>query len=382
MEETTLRGRDIIPASRFRPQETWVEVVRRRPGRTTTAVATAAGTASAVRPSSLPARREAGSRVKPQKPPNSSAVTLTCPPGKYEATMRTAKSSIKPEDMDITRMHFKRAVTGALTMEIPGDKDGKKASALAERLTALFAGNEEIRVARPIKTAELRVKDLDDSVTAGEVSGAVAESGGCPAEEVRAGAVSRAPNGLGTVWVRCPLTAANKIAAMGRIRVGWASARVELLGVRPLQCFRCLEGGHVRRNCPSSADRSGRCYRCGAEGHIARECRAPPKCPVCADLGLPANHRAGSKACGPSRRKRRGGLAPPTPPTSVEVAVPAAATTTKRSGDPGSSGEGEAPRRESPRPQRTTKKRKTEIPPSATGESEVMELEDSAEYTQ
>lgn len=61
--------------------------------------------------------------------------------------MRTAKASIKPEDLAIERMRFKRAVTGALTMEILGDKDGQKASALAEHLTTLFKGNEEIRIA-------------------------------------------------------------------------------------------------------------------------------------------------------------------------------------------------------------------------------------------
>lgn len=196
VEETILRGRDIIPASRYLPQETWVEVVKKCPRKAaTTATITATATA-AVRPPSLPIQRETSSRAKPQKPPNSSAVTLTCPPGKYEATMRTAKASIKPEDLEITRMRFKRAVTGALTMEIPGDREGKKANALAERLTTLFAGNEEIKVVRPTKTAELRIKDLDDSVTAGEVSKAVAESGGCLVEEVRTGAVSRAPNGL------------------------------------------------------------------------------------------------------------------------------------------------------------------------------------------
>lgn len=149
--------------------------------------------------------------------------------------MRTAKSSINPEELDIKRMRFKRAVTGALTIEIPGDKEGKRANALAERLLSLFAGKEEVRIARPTKTVELRIRNLDDSVTAEEVALAVAESGECLLTEIKRGAVSRALNGLGQV------AAANRIVAAGRIRVGWASARVELLDVRPLQCFECLE---------------------------------------------------------------------------------------------------------------------------------------------
>jgi hypothetical protein len=56
----------------------------------------------------------------------------------------------------------------------------------------------------------------------------------------------------------------------------------------------------VRRDCSSALDRSDRCYWCGMEGHRARDCLARvPKCPVCADLGLPASHRLGSPSCKP-----------------------------------------------------------------------------------
>lgn len=134
-------------------------------------------------------------------------------------------------------VRFKRAVTGALTIEIPGNKEGKRASALAERLASLFEGNEEVRIARPIKTAELRIKDLDDSVTAGEVAQAVAGSGECSIEEVKTGVISRTPNGLGTIWIRCPLTAANRIAAAGHIRVDWVERQGRVVGLAPSPMF-------------------------------------------------------------------------------------------------------------------------------------------------
>ncbi|XP_029178739.1 serine/arginine-rich splicing factor RS2Z33-like [Nylanderia fulva] len=79
-----------------------------------------------------------------------------------------------------------------------------------------------------------------------------------------------------------------------------------MLEARPLQCYKCLEGGHVRARCPNNTDRSGRCYRCGEKGHAARNCTADVKCPVCADKGLPANHRAGGKACTPVHKGKRG----------------------------------------------------------------------------
>lgn len=79
-------------------------------------------------------------------------------------------------------------------------------------------------------------------------------------------------------------------------------AKVQILETRPLQCFRCLGGGHVKATC-TGVDRSARC------GDSGQDCSAKPCCPVCTDLGRPAGHRAGDKAC-PSahkRERRRGG---------------------------------------------------------------------------
>lgn len=128
------------------------------------------------------------------------------------------------------------------------------------------------------------------------------------------------------VWVQCPLSAANRIVEKGKIQIGWINTRVTLLEPRPLQCFRCLERGHVRDQCKSDVDRSRRCYRCGKEGHKAQQCDDAPKCPMCADLGRPANHRAGNKACTSARIKRRTG--PPVKTTKVAAQEPSKTTET------------------------------------------------------
>lgn len=153
--------------------------------------------------------------------------------------------------------------------------------------------------------AELRVMDLDDSVGSLDVIKAITLVGGCSAEDIKLGSMNRAPNGLGSIWLRCPLAAVNKVSQGGRVQVDWCRARVSLLDARPLQCYRCLEVGHVQANCRNKKDRRGQCYRCGQEGHLARECDAvSPNCAVCADEGRPANHRARGKAC-PHVRNRR-----------------------------------------------------------------------------
>ncbi|XP_076182678.1 uncharacterized protein LOC143154441 [Ptiloglossa arizonensis] len=166
-----------------------------------------------------------------------------------------------------------------------------RADRLAEKLGEALAPRG-VRVARPTKSAELRVCGLDDSVTREEVARALAQAGGCSEGDIRTGEVRRSSSGLGAVWARCPLPAARKLEAVGRIVVGWVSARIEVLAQRPLQCYRCLETGHVRQRCTSAVDRSGACYRCGAEGHRASHCAAAPKCPLSVpELIMQLTHR-------------------------------------------------------------------------------------------
>lgn len=140
----------------------------------------------------------------------------------------------------------------------------------------------------------------------------------------------------------------------------------------PLQCFRCLEGGHVRDQCKSETDRSRRCYRCGKEGHKAQQCDDAPKCPVCADLGRPANHRAGNKACTSARIKRRTRPpgqttreAPQEPPKTTETPAGREDTNTVEMVDT----------TEQPKPQRV----RSRLPKLEDTPSEMMALQEGGE---
>lgn len=79
----------------------------------------------------------------------------------------------------------------------------------------------DVRVSRPVKTAGLRLSGLDDSITNVEIAEAMAKMGYCHPDEIRVGEIRMAPSGTGTVWTRCPVHAANKIATVGCITVGW-----------------------------------------------------------------------------------------------------------------------------------------------------------------
>lgn len=329
------REKEAAPPRPATQVETWSQVVGRRSKR---------ATKNGPKGGSARKPQSGGKATAPQKrkAPGSAAITVTCPTGRYAEVMAEARRTICLADLGIHSMRVRRALTGALIFEIPGAESGaaeegrstgaaassaaSKADALAERMRGLFAAVDgpAVQIARPKKLAELRVRDLDDATTTVEVVEAVARAGGCGPTEVKVGPLKNAPNGLQTAWVRCPLRAANKIIAARRLLVGWASVRVDMLPTRTLQCFRCLERGHVRSTCGSDRDRSDRCYRCGEPGHRAQTCSAQPRCPVCSDAGRPAGHRAGSAACTAPLRKgvtpksgAGGETATPAPPSQL-----------------------------------------------------------------
>lgn len=135
----------------------------------------------------------------------------------------------------------------------------------------------------------------------------MASKGKCNVDEIKVGAVQMMRNGLYTVWVRCPLTAAVSIATLKKIGIGWTFAKVELLKARPVQCFKCWAFGHVRFSCTANIDRSNSCFNCGREGHSLRNCRSPPHCVICAAEGRRDDHRLGSNLCEASKEKPRRG---------------------------------------------------------------------------
>ncbi|KYM94572.1 hypothetical protein ALC62_14802 [Cyphomyrmex costatus] len=118
------------------------------------------------------------------------------------------------------------------------------------------------------------------------------------------GPINQARNKTGTVLIKCPIKIANLLADKKKIQMGWTSARVTPVPERRMQCFRCLDFGHVVHECKSDTDRSKKCYRCGGENHIARVCENRAKCMICEAAGAPSEHRMGGLTCDPKRRKK------------------------------------------------------------------------------
>lgn len=147
---------------------------------------------------------------------------------------------------------------------------------------------------------------IDVSVSKEELRDTLALAAGYGGAEVQVGETGTTRNGLGLTWVRCPPVGARKLAQAGKVALAWSIARVEAIAKRPLQCFKCMDLGHVRATCVSTIDRSHLCYRYGETGHRARGCTAStPKCPLCESLGPHAADRMGGMACCPPKKENR-----------------------------------------------------------------------------
>jgi hypothetical protein len=238
-------------------------------------------------------------------------MTLTLSEGwkiSYTKVLTTTRQKIPLAGVGIETIKMRKAtsaMTGAIILEVPGDKDRGKASSLATRLAQIL-DPAIVRVAAPARMAELRVVGVDVSLGKEELRNALASAVRCGAAEVQVGEIGSSRGGLGSAWIKCPVAGARKLAQVGRVALGWSTAKIIAIPKRPLQCFKCLELRHVRATCVSTVERGHQCYRCGGTGHRARGCPASaPKCPLWESLGAPADHRMGGAACAPPKVKRR-----------------------------------------------------------------------------
>ncbi|CAK1590252.1 unnamed protein product [Parnassius mnemosyne] len=264
--------------------------------------------------------------------PKTAAVVITLQPDAekkgvtYRDLLAKAKEAVHLGELGITGgLRLKVTQTGARMLEIPGESSGATADALAAKLRASLNA-DEARVSRPVRCADLRIMGLDDSVSEEELVAAVARSGGCTTDQVRAGAIRPDQQGMHAATVCCPVTAAKTIVEGRRLLVGWVSAQVKLLEPRPLRCYRCLVGHHVSAKCASEVDRSGLCFRCCQPGHISATCCATPHCDACAATGKPADHWAGSRACVSPAKAKAAGRGGPSSAATASMVTAAAAT--------------------------------------------------------
>lgn len=224
------------------------------------------------------------------------AITIKCPEGSpnYSEMMRLLRAKIKPkEQFGINRIFTRSARSGGMVVEVPLTDDGrKKASLLAEEMRKHVPA--DVRIDCPIRKTEVRITGIDGTITPAEITSKIAELTGQPSADIRIGRVAKQGRSSSAVIAMHP-DSAIRLSNMRRIDLGWSTATIKTMEERPIQCFRCLQFGHIKRECTADEDMSDRCYRCGEKGHIAARCEAAPACVICGPEVQP--HRMGGKDC-------------------------------------------------------------------------------------
>jgi hypothetical protein len=154
--------------------------------------------------------------------PRTSAVTITVKEGAnqtYTEVLAAARGGISLDRVGVRSSNMRKAKTGGLVLELPGDRNREKATALATQLTRILDPNK-VRVATPFRTAEAMVTGIDVLVTKEEIRNTLAAEGGCRAEDIQLSEVRSARNGLGSAWMRGPAGAMRKLAHAGKARIG------------------------------------------------------------------------------------------------------------------------------------------------------------------
>lgn len=225
-------------------------------------------------------------------------VTITGKPGglSYAQILAKAREKVSLSDLGIQNTVIRRAMNGAIVIEVSGPQGKQLAGTLSTNLAAVLG--EEARVLNPVAMGELRLRGIDPSTTAEEIRVELEALSGCNRQDLRVSPVNTMRDGMGVAWVKCPLEIAVRLAEKGAVALGWTRVKIELLKKKPVQCFKCWCFGHVRTSCRSEIDRTGACFRCGLDGHNAGFCNAGmPKCIVCEEGDFDSRHRLGSPRC-------------------------------------------------------------------------------------
>jgi Zinc knuckle len=247
-------------------------------------------------------REEVGNRwtkvvAKPNKriaKPRPDALVIKIGEGQtYADILRKVKNdpALKPLGNNVQQV--RRTQRGELLLEL---KKAAVGSPRAHKTTIEKALNDQVEVRVLRHEIQLEIKDIDEITSKSEVTQALKDQlpSGTSAAVVT---MRKAYGGTQIATISAQAQDAPKIIEKGKIRIGWTICRIREKCV-PVQCYKCLQFGHVARHCKSKENMTGMCYKCGSKEHKAKECNAEPRCLLCkGQTGKDDKHSTGSRQC-------------------------------------------------------------------------------------
>lgn len=124
----------------------------------------------------------------------------------YAQILAKARENVNLKNLGIQTTVIRRAVNGAIVIEVPGPEGKQLAGRLKASLTEAFG--EDAVVQNPVAMGELRLRGVDPSTTTEEVYAELESIGGCTRQDLKVSTISNMRDGMGVTWVSCPLQTA------------------------------------------------------------------------------------------------------------------------------------------------------------------------------
>nr|BAC57919.1 gag-like protein [Anopheles gambiae] len=232
-----------------------------------------------------------GAQHRPQttRPNRQDIIEVTSFTGKmWYQVYKQIREAPEMEKMN-EKLHIgRRTAKLNLRMKVARSIDSSEAMA---RIQGVLRDEGSVRVLTQM--TEVIITNVDPLANDGDIRSAIGNVTGS-ASSIATIQLWQLSDGTQRARVCLPLAHAKLIIRL-RLKVLYTMCAVKEAPHTPiekLRCYRCLERGHVSRDCHSPVNHSNVCIRCGTSGHLAATCEAEVRCASCA-----GPHRMGSAQC-------------------------------------------------------------------------------------
>lgn len=243
-------------------------------------------------------KRNKKERKKPEKRIRPDAIIVKATGDlSYADMIRKMQADPKLEALGKAVSRIRRTQKGELLIQLKGGENST--SIFKDGLGTSLGENAEVKALTTFTTVECR--DIDEISTPEDVIEAIRTQFNVDDISVGDIVMRKAYGETQTASIKTTEEKAKKLLDKGGLKLGWSVCHFREKTTLT-KCFRCLEFGHIARNCKNPTDRSKMCRKCGDIGHIAKDCKGEPSCMFCKGAGKRADHVAGSGRCPTFRR--------------------------------------------------------------------------------